>query len=196
MKWPRRRVPGRTARQDAWAKSTQNVAVLASARGAAAKATALAPKCGARTRGAGTPCQLPVVEGRSRCRRHGGATPRGSDWHRVQWRPGMSTAQLESKLRSLERRREKRAARIAAMTPEERQRFEARSRAVRPKTAAQRAAAAQNRSARAALQAAQNRPPEADGNSAALRALHIEIDAIQALLAERQGLTIGDDDSD
>jgi hypothetical protein len=32
--------------------------------------------CGAKTR-AGTPCQIPPVNGRTRCRLHGGATPRG-----------------------------------------------------------------------------------------------------------------------
>ena len=31
-----------------------------------------APRCGARTR-SGTPCQLPAMKGRARCRLHGGA---------------------------------------------------------------------------------------------------------------------------
>lgn len=34
--------------------------------------------CGAKTR-AGTPCQKPPLEGRKRCKLHGGATPRGVD---------------------------------------------------------------------------------------------------------------------
>src|SRR5215217_6047282 len=40
-----------------------------------------APRCGARTR-AGTPCQSPAVNGKARCRMHGGAkgsgAPKGS----------------------------------------------------------------------------------------------------------------------
>lgn len=184
MKLPRKRRPGRSARQDAWAKSAQCAATLASARGAAAKAVALAPKCGARTKGSGRPCQLPVVEGRARCRRHGGATPRGADWHRVQWgRPGMSTAQLEAKLRSLERRRKKRAAKVAAMTPDERQRFEARSKAMRPRTAAQRTAAVHDRATRAVFLEAQKRPPRPSPHEAELRALQERRAALEARLA-------------
>jgi len=33
--------------------------------------------CGAKTRN-GTPCKAPKVKGRNRCRKHGGATPRGA----------------------------------------------------------------------------------------------------------------------
>jgi hypothetical protein len=33
--------------------------------------------CGAKTRN-GTPCKAPKVKGRSRCRKHGGSTPRGA----------------------------------------------------------------------------------------------------------------------
>lgn len=40
-----------------------------------------APRCGARTR-AGTPCKCPAINGRSRCRLHGGLSlgaPRGAE---------------------------------------------------------------------------------------------------------------------
>lgn len=33
--------------------------------------------CGARAKGTGKPCQLPPLAGRTRCRMHGGASPRG-----------------------------------------------------------------------------------------------------------------------
>ena len=42
------------------------------------------PKCGARRRTDGEPCRQPVAEEGKRCRYHGGATPKGRDWHRVQ----------------------------------------------------------------------------------------------------------------
>jgi hypothetical protein len=39
--------------------------------------TASPPRCGARTRNGGAPCQRTPVAGRSRCRAHGGASPLG-----------------------------------------------------------------------------------------------------------------------
>jgi hypothetical protein len=84
-----------------------------------------APRCGAKRRD-GEPCCKPVVKGRSRCRLHGGVTPRGLQYHVVQW-PVCSTpageAKFNRKLRARNRYAEKRAARLAAMTDAERERY-------------------------------------------------------------------------
>jgi hypothetical protein len=72
--------------------------------------------CGAKTRG-GAPCQKPPAEGRTRCRLHGGASPRGMAHPRFKhggyscaspfWGPLARAARLEEK----ERRRQEVAGR-------------------------------------------------------------------------------------
>ncbi|WP_126397854.1 HGGxSTG domain-containing protein [Blastochloris tepida] len=106
----------------------------------------LRPKCGAKRRTDGQPCQnLPLANGR--CRLHGGRVPGGDGWHKPRWPengPGADAA-LARKLEHLEWRRAKRAARLAAMTPEERARHEAWHRARKPGSAAERAAERERR---------------------------------------------------
>src|SRR5690606_14306379 len=48
---------------------------------------AKARRCLARTRG-GSPCQSPVVKGRSRCRMHGGTNPGAPVGNRNAWKHG------------------------------------------------------------------------------------------------------------
>lgn len=79
------------------------------------------PKCGAKRKRDGEPCQqLALANGR--CRFHGGRTPKGAGWHKPVWpdkaAPG-AEQKLRDKLRALERAARKRAARLATMTPEE-----------------------------------------------------------------------------
>jgi hypothetical protein len=95
------------------------------------------PKCGARRKSDGKPCQnLPLENGR--CRLHGGLTPRGDQWGVVQY--PSSPEKLARKIADLQRREKKRAARIAAMTPEERARYERWCEAHRPGPKKRRAA--------------------------------------------------------
>lgn len=83
------------------------------------------PRCGAKCRSTGFPCRnLALPNGK--CRLHGGRTPKGKDWHKIQLaNPGQSIERLEKKQREVARRREKLAERLQAMTPEERARYDA-----------------------------------------------------------------------
>lgn len=55
------------------------------------------PVCGAKTRG-GKPCQKPCIIGRTRCRLHGGLTPRGKDC--ANYKHGLYSSVLPKNLRS------------------------------------------------------------------------------------------------
>ena len=99
------------------------------------------PRCGARAKRSGTPCQKPALAN-GRCRYHGGKTPRGADWHKPQVANAAgNVAKAEGKLRSLEKRRRAREARLAAMTSEQRTRHDAWHRKYRPGSADVRAKA-------------------------------------------------------
>ncbi|MGH7005720.1 MAG: hypothetical protein ACREIP_17385, partial [Alphaproteobacteria bacterium] len=84
------------------------------------------PKCGAKRKTDGEPCQnLGMKNGR--CFRHGGKTPRGDNWHVTQWpnkRHPFATTKMEKKLQWQERRAATRAKRAAQMTPDELAAFE------------------------------------------------------------------------
>jgi hypothetical protein len=74
------------------------------------------PKCGAKCRQTGAPCTNPVAEPGKRCRLHGGATPRGKDWHKVQMPPpDASPKRRRMKLLTLAVRREALERRLAAI---------------------------------------------------------------------------------
>jgi hypothetical protein len=106
-----------------------------------AKRTSL-PKCGARRKRDGLPCQHLAMQN-GRCGWHGGKSTRADAWHVPQF--SSSPDKLYRKLADLERRAAKRAARIAAMTPEERQRYDRWQRTHRPGPAKARAAARERR---------------------------------------------------
>ena len=74
----------------------------------------LMPKCGAVRRTTGEPCRnLPLQNGR--CRFHGGAVPRGKNWHKVQLANSAgSVAKLDKKIEEVRLRELRRAARVAA----------------------------------------------------------------------------------
>ncbi len=107
------------------------------------------PKCGAKKRTDGQPCQQPVSEEGRRCRYHGGATPKGKDWHRRQWpKKGASPSRLKVKMVSLSIRDRKLAERLSKMTPEELEQYEARRKSNRPGTTAERQSARYDRKAK------------------------------------------------
>jgi hypothetical protein len=92
----------------------------------------LAPKCGAKAKHNGQPCQQSALEN-GRCRYHSGLTPKGRNWHRPQPPSGTKAlAKLERKLATQIRRKKARAKRVDAMNPEERQRYEEWHRAHKP----------------------------------------------------------------
>ena len=79
------------------------------------------PRCGARRKTDGEPCQQMALAN-GKCHWHGGSTPRGDRWHRPAWLDGKgpkAAIKANRKLRNDERARKKRAALLAEMTPEE-----------------------------------------------------------------------------
>ena len=81
----------------------------------------LKPRCGARRKLDGGPCQhLAMANGR--CHRHGGRSPSGAEWHRPVWPDGKAPnamKKMNRKLATLQKAAAKRQKRIARMTPEE-----------------------------------------------------------------------------
>jgi hypothetical protein len=106
--------------------------------------------CGARTKSTEThrPCLNLALAGHDRCRIHGGATPKADQWGLVQWPNGKAPdaeARLRAKLKRIERTRKEKAKRLAAMSPEERQRHNERTITHAPGPAAARARRRQDR---------------------------------------------------
>src|SRR5690242_6092236 len=122
----------RSARQQAWANSAEFAALGRAGGEQGRRIQAAGPVCGAKRRSDGLPCQATPMPGRARCRSHGGCVPRGDSWHRVQ--PASSVAKADRKIRDLERRRQKREARLALLSPDEREEFLRRSRLMQPGT--------------------------------------------------------------
>lgn len=112
----------REARERGWRKALEN--------------RTNGPKCGAKKRSAEGFCRQPVPEEGKRCRYHGGATPKGKQWHHRQPpKKDASEAQIRFKLKGFEIRDRKAEERRAAMSPDERAAHEQRRRAVQPKSA-------------------------------------------------------------
>lgn len=116
----------RTARLDRWRKSDTFRRIASDTAKANLKAFDASPRCGAKRKRDGQPCEKPAMAGKRRCRNHGGATPSGSAWHVPQYADPSTPRgerKLNRKLRAMQRCAEKRAARLAAMTDEERERY-------------------------------------------------------------------------
>lgn len=59
-----------------------------------------APRCGAKTR-AGGKCQSPAVNGKKRCRMHGGTNPGAAKGNRHAWKHGDRSAEAEEQLKTI-----------------------------------------------------------------------------------------------
>lgn len=138
------------------------------------------PKCGARKRSGEGACKQPVSAPGKRCRYHGGATPKGNDWHRRQWPArGAPESRLKIKQKSLELRGRAAEARRQEMTPEEREKHEIRRRAMSPTSKAERAMKRQAKEARQLML----RPKKShDGDSEELAALGSKIEELEAMV--------------
>lgn len=126
----------------AWAKSPEWRAISSVQAKKNLRALALRPRCGAHCRTTGQPCQNPVVSGRNRCRLHSGTVGRGDSWHKPVWPDHNSpnaSAKLNRKLRDLQRAADKRARRVARMTPDEFAAYQKWKREHEPTSAADRA---------------------------------------------------------
>jgi hypothetical protein len=140
------------------------------------------PLCNAKRRDGGRCGNLGTGTG-GRCRLHGGATPTGKDWHRVQLtNAGNSPERMDRKLQDVARRHAKIAARVAAMTPEQKARYDAWHAARRPGGPEIRQAAAQAREVREMLAERASAPPVESPEAKALQ------EAIEAL--ERQAAAL------
>lgn len=123
---------------------------------------------------------MPALEN-GRCRLHGGLTPRGSEWHRVQYpKAGAPSHKANKKLLEVERRRKRQARLVAAMSPECRAKHEARSRALQPRTLTERENKRWAREAAKLLSKAA--PAVVDPQMALLQAKMVELNAEEARL--------------
>lgn len=110
-------------------------------------------KCGARTRVTGEPCKQPVKAEGLRCRFHGGATPKGAEWHRRQLpKKGDSWEKASRKLATWQKRDREAEARRASMSPEQLAEHNKRRAALKPGTPAERARRKHNREAKRFLE--------------------------------------------
>lgn len=165
----------RTVGQRAWSQSAACAAAAERGREQAAAQREAAPKCGAKRKADGRPCEGLALEN-GRCRVHGGLTPKGDQWHRVQYpNADAPPEKLEKKLLELDRRRRQRAKRVAAMTPEARAAYEARSHALRPRSPTVREQ--ERRSREAAKLLASPKPAAESEEQVALRARYEELKA-------------------
>jgi hypothetical protein len=135
----------------------------------------------------GEPCRNLALSGSSKCRLHGGATPRGDDWHTRQWPNGRAPdweRKLAAKLKRADRNRRAKERRLKAMTPEQRAAHEKWHRDRKPGPAADRARRRAERKAAAEIRASLERTDP--------RLVSPEIAALQkqaaALEAERDRL--------
>lgn len=178
----------RSARQRGWSNSAACAEAARRGSEEAARQRETAPKCGARRKQDGLPCEAPALAN-GRCRIHGGLTPSGPNWHRVRY-PAASAppAKLEKKLQEIEQRERRRRSRVAGMSPEERARYEQRRRAMRPRSPTVRAQERQDHEAAKLL----SRPaapasavtPEGEWLRAEMRRLDAEATRLTAWLAE------------
>lgn len=131
-----------TSRLDLWRKSARFRSIARDQCRRMNAAKAKADRCGARRKRDGLPCELPGLEN-GRCHLHGGRTPKGDGWHRPIW-PNKAAPNAEEKLnrklQDLERAAQKRAKRVAAMTPERRAKYDRWQRSHRPGSRTARAA--------------------------------------------------------
>jgi len=151
----------RSVAQRAWSQSAACAAAAERGREQAAAQREAAPKCGAKARAGGS-CQGLALEN-GRCRIHGGLTPKGDQWHRMQYPSATAPpAKLDKKLKEIERRRRLQAERVAAMPPDERARYERRSEAAKPRSRAAREQTRRNREAVEILKRSTRAPESAE----------------------------------
>jgi hypothetical protein len=117
---------GRTSNLEPWRRSVR-FSQIARQSAKANHAKFRVARCGAARKRDGAPCRNPAMKN-GRCDIHGGKTPRGLQWHIVQYPDGSEPAdekKFNRKVRQQQRHVAKRAVRLAAMTPEQRARHHA-----------------------------------------------------------------------
>jgi hypothetical protein len=181
----RRQRPGHTERQRAWINSARWKAERKAGSEKARIARRSQPLCGAKRKSDGQPCRRLALRN-GKCRLHGGETRAAALWHVVVWPdPITQPERYAKKLREVERRRQFRAARIAAMRPDEREEFERRSRAAQPRTPAERESRRRDREVREILERPRitSATPEIAALAAELAEVRKERERLQAIIA-------------
>ena len=141
------------------------------------------------------------MAGSKRCFQHGGATPKGDQWHRVQWPDGKSPSaerKLAIKLDALRHRERLRQRRLAEMTDTERVAYEQWRKYMRPGTLVERQMRkADRRAAKEMLGAGAHCKPNAiSGEMAALRQMAVELDTVRKNLEIARADIVADDGLD
>lgn len=173
---------GRAAHLLAWTKSPTWRAIASRRAKANLAEFAKRPRCGATCRSTGEPCRNPVITGRTRCRFHGGVTGRGREWHRM--KPVADPHKANRKIAHHIRSANKRAKRVAAMTPEQRAAFDRWQATHTPDSpearSSRRALRRQNLDARRTIEQLASKPatPKTD--------LEIEIERLKDELEQRE----------
>lgn len=129
-------------KQTAWVRSVKFRAAARQGLALGLAARLAAKRCGAKAKSTGEPCRAPALEN-GRCGAHGGKTPRGDQWHRVQLdraKTPTALAKLDSKITKRAAEAKARQRRLEHMTPEDRERHEAWQQSHKPGSAGQRAA--------------------------------------------------------
>lgn len=189
----RRETTRQAALLDLWRKSPEWRALARKGAYIAHRKLAARPRCGAKTRTTGAPCQAPAMEN-GRCYRHGGRVPKGNAWHRPTY--PLQADRFSAKIATLQRRAEKRAARVAKMTPEELELHKRWHETHKPGSVNERARRREERRQAAEARAMFSRPPIEPEPSAEERELMARIEQLRALAkelelrasAEREGL--------
>lgn len=144
------------------------------------------PRCGARKKSTGEPCgNWPMENGR--CRLHGGRSPKGKEWHRLQPSSSNDVGRASAKIQTVTRRLRRRQKKQAAMTPDElaaHQRWHAAHQPGDPAAReARRRRIAHAQAARASIEAGLSKAKVANSRIAALDA---ELAELQRQLDARQ----------
>lgn len=177
----KRRSPPTSARSrkaTAWSCSAEFRAIADAALRRFNSQRHLHPLCGAKAKSTGEPCRQMPAKGRTRCKLHGGATPRGdgpAGWHTPGFPNGLPTGKPRSDAYKVRKRRQRRAA-IAAMTADELARLEAWRRTHKPGSTRDRSHGRYAREARRWLETVMNEPPPAPSPDRA------ELDMLRARL--------------
>lgn len=174
--------PTRT-RTPGWSQSAAFRAIGSAAITAWNLKRATLPKCTAKAKRTGEQCrQLPTANGK--CRFHGGATPHGDKFHVRTWPSGKGPdggeAKLQAKLRYVRREQKRQEARIAAMTPAERERHDQWHKARQPGPMALRAEKRRQRAMAKEIRQAAALP---EVFSPAAAELQRKIERLEAMLA-------------
>lgn len=185
----------RSDRQQAWDKFGLPQAGKAALTNYNKNVRPFRPRCDAKRKSDGEACQNIALEGRSKCRVHGGSTPAGDNWHQRQWPNGNAPdwqRKLNDKLKRAERDQRRKERRLAKMSPDERQRHEEWQKAHKPGSAAERARKREDRKRaaeiRASLETVEQKPvsPELAELQAKAAALEAARDHYRRMAEEKQ----------